>query len=72
MADITMSREALDRRLAAIDDRIEKAVTVLGFLNEYCEGETADILKNAIEVSVELARSAQVEINLLKAEAGII
>ena len=71
MADITMSREALECHLAAIDDRIEKTVNVLGYLPEYIEGDTAKMVKTSIEISVEMARSAQHAIDRLKSEAGI-
>jgi uncharacterized protein Yka (UPF0111/DUF47 family) len=71
MADITMSREVLECHLAAIDSRIEKSVTMLGFLDAYCEGDIAEMLKNSIEISVDMARAAQRAIERLKTEAGL-
>ena len=71
MADITMSRETLECHLAAIDNRIEKSITMLGFLDDYCEGDIEKMLKNSIAISVDMARGAQRAIGQLKAEAGL-
>ena len=71
MADITMSREALECHLSAINNRIEKSITMLGYLDDYCEGDIAEMLTNSIEISVDMARGARRAIELLKAEAGL-
>jgi hypothetical protein len=66
-----MSRRALELHLAYIDDRIEKSIIVVGFLEEYIDGSNADILNHSIQVSIEMAREAQHEIERLRVAAGI-
>jgi len=71
MGDITMSREVLDCHLAAIDNRIDKSLAMLAFLDEYCEGDIAEMLKNSTQKSVDMARGAERAIDLLKTETGL-
>ncbi|MGP1676194.1 MAG: hypothetical protein ACTS6J_03445 [Burkholderiales bacterium] len=71
MDNITMSRLDLECHLAVIDDRIEKSILVMGFLERYIDGDSADLLNNSIEISVEMARDAQHEIDKIKSKAGI-
>ena len=71
MADVTMSRLALDCHLAGIEDTISKTATILVMAKDYIEGETGDMVKDAMDLMEQQMGMAQRSIRGLKSEAGI-